>query len=67
MIFCAITFFAPNIWLSGRSRSASKRSGALPDAMDLMVTCVEAGLALDAAMSRVGRSWSWWRPILAQS
>jgi tight adherence protein C len=66
-IFCAITFFAPNIWLSGRIKERQTAiSDALPDAMDLMVTCVEAGLALDAAMARVGQELEMVAPVLAQ-
>ena len=34
--------------------------------MDLMVTCVEAGLALDAAMSRVAQELELVAPILGQ-
>jgi tight adherence protein C len=67
MIACAFTFFAPNIWLSGRIQERQKIiEEALPDAMDLMVTCVEAGLALDAAMSRVGQELEMVAPVLAQ-
>ena len=36
----------------------------LPDAMDLLVTCVEAGLALDAAMARVSQEMELVAPIL---
>ena len=66
MIGCAFTFFAPNIWLSGRIQERQKLiEESLPDAMDLMVTCVEAGLALDAAMARVGAELEMVAPILA--
>jgi len=48
-------FFLPNfyIWLvtQGRQDSLTK---ALPDALDLMVVCVEAGLGLDMTFKRVG-------------
>lgn len=50
----AIGFYAPNAVLSrlmiGRQRAVTE---ALPDAVDLMTVCVEAGLGLDAAMLRV--------------
>ncbi len=54
VIVCAAAFYAPNLWLSTRitSRQRSIERG-LPDALDLLVTCVEAGLALDAAVLRV--------------
>ncbi len=50
----AIGFYAPNVVLSRltyyRQRAIIE---ALPDAVDLMTVCVEAGLGLDAAMLRV--------------
>jgi tight adherence protein C len=50
----SIGLFGPNIWLwlVGRSRM-DRIFLALPDALDLLVVCVEAGLGLDAAMRRV--------------
>ncbi len=66
MIGCAFAFFMPNIWLSGRIQERQKLiEESLPDAMDLMVTCVEAGLALDAAMAKVAQELEMVAPILA--
>lgn len=50
----SIGLFGPNIWLwlVGRSRM-DRIFLALPDALDLLVVCVEAGLGLDAGMRRV--------------
>jgi tight adherence protein C len=46
----------PSFFLSRRASNRKKRiSHALPDALDLMVVCVEAGLDLNAALQRVGR------------
>ena len=39
----------------GSARASSTLERGLPDALDLMVTCVEAGLGLDAAVQRVSR------------
>lgn len=51
---CIIAFFLPNLWLGSAVRERQKFiETSLPDAMDLLVTCVEAGLGIDAAMSRV--------------
>ncbi|MFQ5992688.1 MAG: type II secretion system F family protein [Nitrospiraceae bacterium] len=47
-------YYLPNIWLSWVSaRRKEKIIKAFPDALDLMVVCVEAGLGLDAAIQRV--------------
>jgi tight adherence protein C len=51
---CILAFFLPNMWLSSKIKERQTQiERALPDAMDLLVTCVEAGLALDSAISRV--------------
>ena len=51
---CIIAFFLPNIWLSSKVKERQAQiERALPDAMDLLVTCVEAGLGLDSAIARV--------------
>ena len=46
----------PDIWLKNRigKRTAAIRKG-LPDALDLLVICAEAGLTVDAAFGRVSR------------
>jgi len=66
-ICIAFAFFLPNLWL--RSKITARQqlvSEALPDAMDLLVTCVEAGLSLDAAMARVAQEMELVSPVLAQ-
>lgn len=63
---CGFTFFAPNIWLSSKIKERQQGiEKALPDAMDLLVTCVEAGLGLDAAMARVSQEMVLSSPLLA--
>ncbi len=47
-------FFLPQIWLQQRAGQRRTRIiKSLPDAFDLITTCVEAGLGLDAALARV--------------
>jgi tight adherence protein C len=50
------SYKAPDLWLKNK---VSKRSNAvrkgLPDALDLLVICAEAGLTVDAAFNRVAR------------
>jgi tight adherence protein C len=67
MIACAVAFFLPNVYVSNRiqNRQAALEN-PLPDAIDLLVTCVEAGLSLDAAMSRVAQEMELVAPLLAQ-
>src|SRR3954468_4165200 len=50
------SYKAPDLWLSNRvkKRSHAVRKG-LPDALDLLVICAEAGLTVDAAFARVSR------------
>lgn len=48
-------FYAPQLWLRfAVSRRQEKLVNGFPDALDLMVVCVEAGLGLDQAIARVG-------------
>lgn len=53
-----IGFFLPNMLLN---RSVRRRqtevTKAMPDAMDLLTICVEAGLGFDAAMRKVVEKW----------
>ncbi|MFL6829598.1 MAG: type II secretion system F family protein [Sphingomicrobium sp.] len=50
------SYKAPDIWLKNKvgKRSKAIRKG-LPDALDLMVICAEAGLTVDAAFNRVAK------------
>ena len=50
------SYKAPDIWLKNRvtKRSHAVRKG-LPDALDLLVICAEAGLTVDAAFGRVAK------------
>lgn len=46
--------YLPNLWLALRVRSRKREIFEnFPDAADLMLVCVEAGLALDAGMNKV--------------
>lgn len=51
----ALGYFLPNLWLMWHIKSRQRELfESFPDALDLMTVCVEAGLALDAALARVG-------------
>jgi tight adherence protein C len=51
-----LAYKAPDLWLKNKidKRTKAIRKG-LPDALDLLVICAEAGLTVDAAFSRVAR------------
>jgi tight adherence protein C len=54
----ALGFVYPQMWLGGKVKSRQNEIiKALPDAMDLLTICVEAGLGFDAAMSKVNEKW----------
>ncbi len=58
--------YLPGIWISSRiDRRQRALAEAFPDALDMMVVCVEAGLGLDAAFTRVGTQIAPAHPILA--
>ncbi|MBN2118362.1 MAG: type II secretion system F family protein [Anaerolineales bacterium] len=51
-------FWLPQIMLSSRVTKRQKDiRKAMPDALDLLTVCVEAGLGFDAAMSKVAEKW----------
>ncbi len=49
----------PNMWLNGKAKKRIERVRlSLPDALDLLIVCVESGLGLDAAMVRISKELS---------
>ena len=60
-------FFIPDLVLSYLvTRRQTNISMALPDALDLLVICMEAGLGIDQAMARVGEEMAATAPSLAE-
>lgn len=62
-----VMFFLPDvaIWFMKKSRQDNIFYG-LPDALDLMVVCVEAGLGLDQAMRKVAEEMKGTYGVLAE-
>ncbi len=53
-VLLALGYRLPRMWLKGRVKAKQKAVIlGLPDNLDLITTCVEAGLGLDAALARV--------------
>jgi len=61
-----VGFYLPTLWLfmKGESRRGTIQR-SLPDALDLLVVCVESGLGLNAAIERVGREIAIASPALS--
>ena len=67
VIFGALGFLAPSFYIRQRARARRMDLEVeFPDALDLMVVCVEAGLGLDAAFIRVGEEIQESHPRIAK-
>jgi tight adherence protein C len=57
-LFMVIGYMFPSMWLSSRISARQKTVfRAMPDALDLLTICVEAGLGFDSAMKKVHEKW----------
>jgi tight adherence protein C len=67
VIAAALGLYLPNIFIRARAdRRQQALVNAFPDALDLMLVCVEAGLGLEAAFSRVGMEMMTSHPLLSE-
>lgn len=58
LVFAILGFYLPQLWLGSKiTRRQKEIRRALPDALDLLTICVEAGLGFDAAMAQVCQKW----------
>jgi tight adherence protein C len=65
--FAALGYFLPNIFLERRIAYRKREIlDSFPDAMDLIIVCVESGLGLDAALARVSEEMHMISPILGE-
>ena len=71
LLLCAVTgfaagFLAPTYWLSCRIRARQRLlRHALPDALDILILCLEGGLTIPAALQRVTDELQLVHPALA--
>jgi tight adherence protein C len=71
-LFCALLggcagYLAPDLWLRSRmKRRRARISKSVPDAVDLLVICMDAGLGLDQAILRVGQELALSHPDIYQ-
>jgi len=63
----ALAYLAPDAWVNYRTRTRREhiRLG-LPDALDLMVVCVDAGLGIDQALLRSGQELALSQPEISE-
>jgi tight adherence protein C len=67
MVGVLLGFYAPTMYLrNAAAKRAKLLQLSLPDGLDLMVICAEAGLSLDAALIRVSRELGNGSPELAE-
>lgn len=60
-------YFLPNVFLERRIAYRKREIlDSFPDAMDLIIVCVESGLGLDAALARVSEEMHMISPILGE-
>ena len=67
VIAAALGLYIPNLFIRARAdRRQREIINGFPDALDLMLVCVEAGLGLEAAFARVGMEMTSSHPRLAE-
>jgi len=67
LILAVVGFFAPDIFLfRAIARRKAKIGVALPDALDLLVICMEAGLGIDQATLRIAKELESVYPWLSE-
>jgi tight adherence protein C len=68
MVLASLGLFGPGVLLNRRIQDRrTQLEDEFPDALDLMVVCVEAGLSLEAAFVRVSQEIESSRPMIADA
>ena len=67
IIAAAVGLYFPALFISAKAgRRQETMINSFPDALDLMLVCVEAGLGIEAAFARVGQEMTASHPLLAE-
>ena len=67
VLAAAVGLYAPALFVRIRADQRQRALiNAFPDALDLLLVCVEAGLGLEAAFARVGMEMTTSHPLLAE-
>src|SRR5438046_6239773 len=67
LLALVIGFFVPDFWLSyATNRRRERLRLSLPDSLDLLAICLEAGLGLDQSVVRVGQELEVSHPELSE-
>jgi tight adherence protein C len=67
LALAAVGLYGPELWLYQVSSARKTRiTNGFPDALDLLVVCIEAGLGLDAAIFRTGAELAIAHPDLCE-
>jgi len=68
MGLCGLGLIAPRFFIRGRANARrAQLEHEFPDALDLLVVCLEAGLGIEAAFVRVGQEVHESHPMVAKS
>jgi tight adherence protein C len=66
IVAALVGFMFPVYWVRHRRKARQRQiSEGLPDVLDLLLVCTEAGLGLDTAIARVGEEMAKAQPVLS--
>lgn len=66
-LYALAGLYGPNLWISARGdRRRTAIINGFPDALDLLLVCVEAGLGIEAALDRVSREIVLSAPLVSE-
>ena len=67
MCLGAVGYLLPDLWLRRKARQRAKAiTNGLPDVLDLMIVCIEAGSALDQSVAKASEELELTHPALTQ-